>query len=104
MACGQNHQKTVAEGRNPIAAAEPWKREKLMDDKESRKLRGYARVEFIKNIEEIKKLLADGHTMTTVHKILFEAGKITMPQRTLSGLINPDIAIRHRAKKKRERK
>ncbi|WP_409070298.1 TraK family protein [Desulfobulbus sp.] len=69
----------------------------------TQKPRGYARVEFIKNIEEIKKMLIDGHSISSVYHSLFDAGKITMPYRTFYSIVRPDVIIRHR-EKKRQRK
>ena len=50
---------------------------------------GCARVEFIKNIDEIKKLIEDGHSFRNIHRILTERGKITMSYSALYKYINP---------------
>lgn len=47
---------------------------------------GEARVEFISNLEEIKKMLSEGYSMRHTYFTLFNAGKITMSVRTFIAL------------------
>lgn len=62
----------------------------MSDEKpKTRKPGGYARVEFIKNIDEIAKLLSEGHTISSAYRILSESGKITMTLRHFHNLCNP---------------
>jgi hypothetical protein len=52
--------------------------------------RGIARVQFIANLEEIKRMLAEGHTLKNVYDTLCNSGKISMKYRSFYGLARPD--------------
>ena len=58
--------------------------------KEGKKtVRGLSRVEFLKNISEIKLRIDEGHTYSWIHKTLMEQGKITMSYRVFCRIIQP---------------
>jgi hypothetical protein len=62
--------------------------------------RGVARVQFIANLDEIKRMVSEGFSFQHIHKTLVEAGKILMPLRTFTGLARPATG----AAENRERK
>ena len=62
---------------------------------------GHAKVEFIRNRDEICSLLAAGHSMLEVHRRLTEKGRITMSPSSFKNLCRPDTV---RARNERRRK
>ncbi len=49
---------------------------------------GEARLEFVACRERIEKMLAQGHSISSIHRILHESGVITMSYKTLQDKIN----------------
>ena len=50
---------------------------------------GQARVEFIRNLDEIRKMLGEGYTIRAIHRKLIEDGKITMSYTSLHQFVHP---------------
>lgn len=49
---------------------------------------GCARVEFIKNIEEIKQMIIAGYSLRSIHRKLLEEEKITMSYSSFYKIVN----------------
>lgn len=64
---------------------------------------GFAKVQFIENIAEIKKMLEEGHAMIHVYRHLIEEGKITMSETSFKNLCRPDT-VRARKERKKGKK
>jgi hypothetical protein len=61
----------------------------LASNKREKLKPGEARVEFIKNIDDIKEMLLAGHSIMGIHRILTEQNKITMSYQALYRFIHP---------------
>ena len=62
---------------------------KLTKENRNKLKPGEARVEFIKNIDEIKEMLLAGHSIMGIHRMLTEKNKITMSYQALYRFIHP---------------
>jgi hypothetical protein len=60
--------------------------------------RGEARVEYLACVDNVRKLLADGHNLSSIHRTLLESGEITMGYKTFYDLVHPRTRNKTRCK------
>lgn len=61
----------------------------MTEEEKKRIERGLGRVEFIKHIREIRRMLINGYSYTEIHKTLKEQGKFTMSYKTFYQILKP---------------